>query len=137
MLHQAALDLGGTNARAGALADIVRAPLVPEIAVGVGLALVAGAAPVADELVARGLRVLPVLEEEHRIILPVHGDLAQLAGRQLLALVVDHRDAMPRIRPSDRAGLHRPAGLPFPPHVLDLALPDHLVDRHAEPPLAP
>src|SRR5260221_4634651 len=40
MLHQPALDLGWTNAVARALDDIVRAPLVPAIAVDSGIAQV-------------------------------------------------------------------------------------------------
>src|SRR6185436_11768586 len=107
MLHQAGLDLRGSDAVARALDDVVGATLVPEIAVVVALALVAGAGPVADKLVARGLRVLPVLEEEHRVALvaeaAVHRDLAQLAARQLLALAVDDGDPVPGIGPADRA----------------------------------
>src|SRR5574339_321451 len=93
VLDEAALDLRGPDAVARTLDDVVRAPLVPEVAVLIHLALVAGEAPVADELVLRRLRVLPVLEEEHGIgfavAAAVDRDLAQLAARPLVALLVD------------------------------------------------
>src|SRR6185436_5753540 len=136
MLHQAGLDLGRADAVARALDDVVGAALVPEIAVVVALALVAGAGPVADELVARGLRILPVLEEEHGIALvakvAMHRDLAQLAARQLLAFAVDDRHPVPGVRPADRAGLHRPGRLAVADDVIDLGLAEHLVDRDPE-----
>src|SRR5258706_1653980 len=62
MLHQAALDLSRPDAVAGALDHVVGASLVPEVADLVHAALVAGQAPVADELLARRFRGLPVFE---------------------------------------------------------------------------
>src|SRR5207237_5053783 len=90
----------------------------------------------AYELLARRLRVLPALEEETRIRLsiavPVDRDFAELAGRELVALLVDHRHAVTGIRPANRAGLHRPCRLAVAHHVVDLRLAEHLVDGHAE-----
>src|SRR6185369_16835175 len=121
---------------ARALDDVIGAALVPEVAVVVALALVAGAGPVADELVARGLRILPVFEEEHRVALiaeaAVHRDLAQLAGRELLAFLVDDGHPVPGIGPADRAGLHRPGRLAVADDVIDLGLAEHLVDGDPE-----
>src|SRR5439155_8393434 len=103
VLHEAALDLGWPDAVARALDDVVRAALVPELAVRIGLALVARAAPLADELVLRRLRILPVLEEEHGIIGAMHRNLAQLAGREFAALIIDHRYTMAGIGASNGA----------------------------------
>src|ERR1043165_9111577 len=133
MLHQAALDLGRPDAVARALDDVVGAALVPDVAVFIHAALVAGQAPaVADELVAGGLRVLPVLEEKHRVVRAVDRDFAELAALHFRPALVDHRDPVPGIRPADRAGLHRPGGLAVADDVVDLGLAEHLVDGDAE-----
>src|SRR6185295_17432781 len=124
------------DAVAGTLDHVIRPALVPDVAVLIHAALVAGAAPVADELLPGCLRVLPVLEEEHRILHAVagavHGDFAELAARTLVAGLVDDRNAMPRIRPADGAGLHRPGRLAVADHVVDLGLAEHLVDGHSQ-----
>ncbi len=65
------------------------------------------------------------------------GYLSQLARRQLVALVVDHRHPMSWIRTPDGSGLHRPGGVAVAHHVIDLGLAEHFVDRHAELRLRP
>ena len=76
----ARVDLKRTDAIAGALDHIVGAALVPVEAVRVAHREVAGPAPAAGELRLRRRRVVPVLEQHHRIG-PPEGDLADLAGR--------------------------------------------------------
>jgi hypothetical protein len=132
VLHEAGFDFRRADAVAGSLDHVVRAPLVPEVAVLIHAALVPGAAPVADELLARGVRILPVLEEKHRIIVLLYRYFAQFPARYLRALFIHDRDLVAGIRPADRAGLHRPRGLAVADHVVDLGLAEHLVDRHAE-----
>src|SRR3954462_1178893 len=72
MLDQAALDLGRADPVARALDHVVAAALVPEVAVLVHAPLVAGRRPVADELLFRRARVLPVFEKENGIQFPLN-----------------------------------------------------------------
>src|SRR6185369_15362477 len=107
VLHEARLDLRRPDAVARTLDHVVRAALVPEVAVVVHPPLVARAAPFAGELLARRLRVLPVLDEEHRVrravdIAAAHGNLPELAARLFVALLVDDLHAMAGIRAPDR-----------------------------------
>jgi len=60
MADQAILDLARTDAEAGRGDDVVIAADEADIALVVTHALVAGGHPVADELVARGLRLAPI-----------------------------------------------------------------------------
>src|SRR5439155_21783310 len=64
---QAVLDLARADAVAAARDHVVLAPDEPEVAVAVLARQVAGERPVADELVARRLLVVPVPEKHHRI----------------------------------------------------------------------
>src|SRR6185369_9534802 len=91
----------------------------------------------AGELFARRPGILPILNEENRVRRAVNvsaadGDLAELAARLFVPLLVDDPHAMPGIRPADRAGFHRPRGLAVADDVVDLGLAENLVDRDAE-----
>ncbi len=145
VLDQAVFDLAGPDAVAGGLEHVVGAPLVPEVAVGVAGGQVAGAAPVAGVLAAGGALVAPVAEEEDRVgvavhVVAVHRHVARHVRRALVALVVDHRDAVAGIRPPHAARPRRPADPAFgaavhaavADHVVDLGLAEHLVDHHPE-----
>src|SRR6185369_8252421 len=81
VLHEAGFDFRRADAVAGGLDHVVRASLVPEVAVVVHAALVAGTAPFADELLARSVRILPVLEEEHWIVVLLYRNFAQFSSR--------------------------------------------------------
>ena len=154
MLDQAVLDLTGPDAVAGGLKDIVRATLVPKVALLVAPRQIAGAAPRAGVLGRSGLLVFPVAQKEDWIVLTVHilamqGHIARHAHRALAALLVDHRHPVARIGLAHAAGARRPAhsrtrghrlALPIagPLHraiahdVVDLGLSEHLVDHHAQ-----
>ena len=80
MAQQRLLDLARPDAVAGRGDHIVGATAVPEVAVLVAHTEIPGQQPVAGELVPGGHRVVPVLEQHHRIG-PPEGDLADLAGR--------------------------------------------------------
>ena len=87
MPDEAVLDLRRSDPVARGLEHVVGAALVPEVAVGVALREVAGAAPVAAELRRGALRIAEIVEEEDRIARAVrreaiHGDLADLARRR-------------------------------------------------------
>src|SRR5439155_16831863 len=69
MLHQAVLDLRGTDAVARALEHVVGAALVPEIAVRIALREIPGAAPSAGVFPLGRLGIIPVFEKENRIYL--------------------------------------------------------------------
>src|SRR5204862_7597808 len=134
-------DLARADAVAGGLEDVVAAALVREVAVAVHGRGVAGAAPavvgVAGELVARRVVALPVAEEEDRIALavnvaPVQGDVARRSPRALPALVVDHGDAVARVRSPHAARVRRPAHGAVADDVVNLGLAEHLVRDGAE-----
>src|SRR5258706_13818720 len=67
VFHQAVLDLRGTDAVTRALEHVIGAALVPEIAFRVALREVSGAAPSADDFLARRLGMLPLLEKRYRV----------------------------------------------------------------------
>src|SRR5579862_4598529 len=124
------------------LEDVVGAALVPEIAVFVGARLVARAAPLAAVFLRGGLGPVPVAEEKNgigRAIAPraANGHVAHLSRGQRLALLVDHRDEVTRIRAPHRSGLHGPEGLRVSDDVVHLGLPEDLVHRRAEAFLRP
>ena len=67
----------------------------------------------------------------------VQGDVAGRATPAFVAVVVDDRDAMARIRPPHAAGARRPANGAVADDVVDLGLAEHLVRDHAERVAAP
>src|SRR5262249_4042178 len=103
MLHQRVLDLRRPDAIAGGGDDVVLAADVPEIAVLILHAEIAGEEKLAGIFLPRRLRIAPVLDHGHRARLP-HADDAALAARQLLALVVDDADVEARRRLAHGAG---------------------------------
>src|SRR5262245_6162996 len=142
MAHETALDLRRADAIAGGFEHVVDTALIPEITVSVAPREIAGAAPRAGVLFARGLIVLPITEEEHCVgiavnIGAVHGDLPDRAGVRLAAVVVEDRDFVPRVCPADRARLGWPQRVRIPDDIIDLGLAEHLVDRHADVLCAP
>ena len=78
-------DLGGTDAVARRLDDVVAAALEVEVAVVVGITHVAGHAPLAFELLFHRFRILPILAHHHRA-LAADRDLADFAVRDRLDL---------------------------------------------------
>ncbi len=62
----------------------------------------------------------------------VHRDVARLAGGHLAAVLVDERDAVPRVGSPHRAGLRRPERVRVADDVVHLGLAEHLVHRDAE-----
>src|SRR5438552_5453248 len=64
---QAILDLARADAIAAARDDVVLAPDEPEVAVRVLPGEITGERPVADELLPRGLLVVPVAQEHHGV----------------------------------------------------------------------
>src|SRR5207302_11426434 len=125
------------DAIAGALDEVVGAALVPEVAVLFHFSLVARDGPVADEFLPGRFRIFPVFKEKYWVMVFLHGDLAELSPGEFQPLVIDDGDPMPRVRPADRSGLHRPRRLAVADHVVDLGLAEHLVDRDAELRLGP
>ena len=67
----------------------------------------------------------------------MQGDVARGAARAFAAVVVDHGDAVPGIRPAHAAGARRPARGAVADDVVDLGLAEHLVRHDAEPVAAP
>ncbi len=137
VLDQAVLDLRRPDAISGDLEHVVRAALIPEIAVGVDGRDVSGAAPVARVFSARAFGVVEVFEEKHRVRRAVGRDavnrhFARFALRHGVAVVVDHRDAMPGIGPAHRSRLRRPLRVRIADDVVHLGLAEHLVDRDAQ-----
>src|SRR5436189_473083 len=110
MLDQAVLDLGRTDAISGGLEHVVGAALVPQVTVVIDARLVAGARPLvvrAAELLARRVRILEVLDEEHRVRSAIrrraaYRDLADFTPVDFVVVGIENGDAVPRIRASDR-----------------------------------
>jgi len=137
MAHEAVLDLGGTDPVTRGLEHVVGAPLVPQITVLVAHRDVAGAAPVAAVFLSRRVGIAEIFDKEDRIRRTVRRgavdrDVARLALRHLVAVFVEERDPMARIRPAHRPRLRRPERVRVADDVVHLGLPEHLVDRHAE-----
>src|SRR4051812_27499930 len=103
MLHQRMFDLGRADPVAGGGDDVVLAADIPEIAILVLNAEIAGEQKFAGIFLRRRIRVAPVLKHRARARLP-HADDAALPPRLLLALVVDDADVETRRRLAHRAG---------------------------------
>ena len=131
MARDAVLDFGRPDPVAGGRDDVVVAAEEMDIAVLVGDALVAGQHPVADELLRRRFRVLPVFEEHHRIR-PAHRDLACLSRLQHPAAIVDDRDVVPRNRLADRPAAAHPDRCAGRQDEIAFRLAVEFVDRDAE-----
>ena len=131
MAGQAVLDLAGADAVAGRGDDIVVAPDIVEIAVLVAIAAVAGQQPVAGKFGPRRLRIVPVLQEHHRVR-PAHRDIAFHAVRQRVALVVDDADAVAGDGATHRPGAHLHDAGAVADHQVAFGLAIEFVDGQAE-----
>ena len=131
MAGQAILDLARPDAESGGCDDVVVAAEEIEITVLVLDTLVAGGHPVADELLRRGLGILPVFQEHHRVG-PGNRDLAGFARFHPAPVLADDGDLVARHCAADRAGpadADRAAGSE---HQIAFRLAVELVDRQAE-----
>src|SRR5262249_49580333 len=106
MLHQRVLDLRGADAIAGGRDHIVLAADIPEIAVLILHAEIAGQEEIADIFLPRRLRIAPVFDHRGRTWSP-HADDAARAARLLLALLIDDAHIEARRRLAHRAGADR------------------------------
>ena len=136
MADQAVLDLARSDAEAGRGDHVVVAADEADVAVLVDDALVAGGHPVADELLARGLRPAPIFQEHHRVG-PLHRDLPDLARLHRLAVAVDHRHHVPRHRLAHGARLEHAQLRAGAEHQIAFGLAVELVDGQPERRLAP
>src|ERR1700686_3860441 len=102
MASQRVLDFGRSDAIAGAGDDVVGAAVEPEIAVVVALRQIACYQPAIGVFIAGRLGVLPVFEHHHRIG-TAEGEVADGAGRQGLACVVDDTSDMSGDSTSERS----------------------------------
>src|ERR1700686_3108298 len=100
------LDLGGSDAVAGRRDHVVLATDVPEIAVLILHAEIAGQQKFSSVFFHRGFRIFPVLDHGARTRL-AHADDAAASRRQLLAALVDDTDAESRRSLAHRAGPNR------------------------------
>jgi hypothetical protein len=103
MADQAILDFTGAYTETRRRNHVVVAADERDEALVIDHALIAGRHPVADELVARRIRPLPVFQKHHRIG-PLHRDLSDLARLDRIAHIVDDRDVVSRRRLTHRAG---------------------------------
>ena len=140
MGQQTVFDLGRANPISRTLEHIVGAALVPEVACLIHRCQIARAAPVANELIACGGLVLPVAQKENGICLgfaaraipvAVNGNLAAHAGRAAVTVFVDHGHIVTWIRTAHAARARGPA-VGVADDVVDLGLPKHLIDTHAQ-----
>src|SRR5215204_5216354 len=106
MSEETVLDLARTDAVAGAVDHIVISADEANKAAVIQLALISGDHPIADELIARSLRLVPVLQEHHRIR-PMHRYLSQHPHCAGLALIIHNSDVMPGHGPAHDARLVR------------------------------
>ena len=131
MLHQRMLDLGRADAIAGGGDDVVLAADVPEIAVLILHAEIAGEQEFAGIFLRRRLRIAPVFEHGQGAWL-AHADDAALAAWLLLALVVDDADVKTRRRLAHRAGADRKQVRVAADHEIALGLAKHLMGVDAK-----
>ena len=92
---------------------------------------IAGHQPVADELVARRLRLVPVAQEHDRVR-PVDGDRPDGTGRHHIAPLIDHLDPVAGNRPPHRAGAEAQMSCCIADDEVAFGLAVELVDRDAE-----
>src|SRR3954466_16361269 len=106
MFQERVLDLRRADTVAGGSDYVVRAADVPEIAVGILHAEIAGEQESAGIFLLRRFRILPVFEHGDGVRLP-HADDAALATRQFPALFVDDTDVEARRGLAHRARADR------------------------------
>src|SRR5262245_15473899 len=106
MLHQRILDLRRAHAIAGRRDHVVLAADIPEIAVVILHAEIAGQQEVADIFLPRRLRVAPIFDHRARTGL-AHADDASRAARLLLALLIDDANIEARRRLAHRTRADR------------------------------
>ena len=131
MLEKRILDLGRTDAVAGAGDDVILAAHVPEIPVLILPAEIAGQKKTAGMFLARRFRIAPIFDHGHGIGL-AHADDAAAPPRQFLALVVDDADVESRRRLAHRAGLDRKKLCIVADHEIAFGLAEHFVSLDAE-----
>src|SRR4051794_25885924 len=102
MFQERVLDLGWADTVAGRSDDVVLAADVPEIAVGILHAEIAGEQEFAGIFLLRRFGILPVFEHGDGVRL-AHADDAAFATRQFAALFVDDTDVEARRGPAHRA----------------------------------
>src|SRR5262249_41294966 len=127
----ALLDVGRADAVAAARDEVVLAPFEPEIAVLVLDPEIAGREPVADEFLARRLRLAPVFEEKDRVGAPRrdHPGLASWLDPPALA---DPGDRVAGAGASHRARPPRHQRGAVADQEIGLGLAVELVDVEAE-----
>ena len=101
MRDQHALDLGRIDVLAAGNDHVLLAVVDEEMPVGVARADVAGMIPAVAQRLGGRRRVAPVFEEHVR---PAHHDFARDAGRDLVAVVVDHARLADEAGQAGRAG---------------------------------
>src|SRR5215510_1671914 len=130
--HQRRLDLDRRDPDTADLQHVVRAAAVPEVALGVLVVLVACLDPRAEERLL-GLVVLVPVVGHRRVALDAQ--VADLAARDAMPLVVDDRELVAGHGHARRAGARTPRAI-RDEDVADLGGTDAVDDLHAEP-LAP
>ena len=131
MLHQRVLDLGGTDAIAGGGDDVVLAADVPEIAVLILHAEIAGQQKLAGIFLRGRFRIAPIFDHGAGTGL-AHADDAALAARQFLALIVDDADVEAGRRPAHRARADRKQVRIAADHEIALGLAEHFMGIDAK-----
>src|SRR3954469_20903107 len=111
LLHGRVLEAGGLDLEradpvAGGDDHVVGAALVPDVAVLVEARRVLGVEPVAAERLSRRLLVAPVPERIVRVRAGAQADLAPLAGRYGMLVLVEDLHVPARHRPPHRALSH-------------------------------
>src|SRR5260370_27763462 len=106
MLHQAFLDLTGTDTVAGGGDDVVGSADEPEMSLFALSASVARQQPFTHEFLVRGFGVVPVLQEHDRVR-PTDRDLALEAHRRDIAALVQYGDVVTGDSASHAARLRR------------------------------
>src|SRR5215469_13115536 len=128
MANQHILYLRGADTITATCDDVIGAALKPEIALLITGPQISSQQPVIGVFIARGLFVVPVFEHHHGIR-PAKRNVADRAGRNGLAGVVDDRGDMPWYRSPDRTGLYRHDARIRAEHKIAFSLAEHLVDR--------
>ena len=136
VLDQTVLYLTRADAVARSLEHIIRAALVPQVAIGIAHRQVAGAAPVGCELGVGCRLVFPVAQKENGVrlavyVVAVQRHVAGLAHRAFAPSLVNHLDHVAWVSHAHAAGFRRPQRVAIADDVVDFCLAEHFVRLHA------
>src|SRR5262249_19254727 len=126
------LDLAGADPISSTVDHIIRAPLIPVEAVGIAAGKIPSASPAVDELGAARFRIMPVLQEHHRVSLTPDRDLAHLAAGDLFTSIVEEGDTVSGVGATHGPWPGTEQGGAAADYVVHLGLAEDLVDGHAK-----